>query len=196
METALNISQKNNFYQDNSNFTGLLVNNDWVLVNEIKKNKTIYNFHTDNVLTISKNDSVSEAKWHYVNPDYIRITSDNEINVIKISFRDDDVLTLDIDRRSNELAVFVNQNKSDIPLNSREDITTFLHNKYINKAKDIIYNHQYYYIEQSIEYGPFTAKQLIDKAKDQSISSQCFVRETQDDDYSKRLRIIDLIEAI
>lgn len=196
MQTVHNILSNKNLYQDDFDFTSRLVNNNWVLVNEINQTKTIYNFFLDNLLTISKNGTVAKAHWHYVNPEYIRITSNNEINVIKINFRDDDILTLDIDRSSNELAVFINESKSTTPLNTRHAITEFLHNKYINKARTIIHNHEYYYIEKSIEYGPFTAKQLIDKAEKDNISAQCFIREPQDADYSKRLRIKDLIEAI
>lgn len=196
MQTVHNILSNNKLYPEDFNFTNRLVNNNWVLVNAIKQTKTVYNFFADNLLTISTNGTVSQAKWHYVNPEYIRITSNNEINVIKISFRDDDILTLDIDRRSKALAVFINESKSNTPLNSRDAITEFLHDKYINKARTIIYNHEYYYIENSIEYGPFTAKQLIDKAENERISSHCFIRETQDGDYSKRLRIRDLIEAV
>ncbi|WP_452224601.1 hypothetical protein [Lacinutrix chionoecetis] len=196
MQTVHNLLNNNSFSQEDFNFTSVLVNNNWVLVNDIKERKTIYHFHEDNVLSIKKNDTISKAKWHYVNPNYIRITGENDINVIKINFRDQDILTLDIDRKSNELAVFINESKSEIPLNTYDAITQYLHNKYINKAKNIIHNHKYYYIEKSVEYGPFTAKELMDKAKKDIISQYCFIRETNDDNYSKRLRIVDLIKAI
>ncbi|WAC02678.1 hypothetical protein N7U66_03075 [Lacinutrix neustonica] len=45
-----------------------MVNNNWVLVNEIKQTKTVYNFFADNLLTISTDGAVAQAKWHYVNP--------------------------------------------------------------------------------------------------------------------------------
>lgn len=196
MQKVHNLIDKSNFSQEQFNFTSILTHSNWVLVNDINKRKTIYIFHEDNSLSIKKNDTVSKAKWHYVNPNYIRITTNNEINVIKITFRDEDILTLDIDRKSNELAVFINESNSKTPLNTYDSITAFLHAKYINKAKDIIYTHEYYYIEKSIEHGPFTAKELIDKAKNNTISSQCFIRETNDSDYSKRLRVEDLIKAI
>jgi hypothetical protein len=185
-----------NFSQEQFNFTSLLVNCNWVLVNDIKSNKTTYFFHDNNVLSIKKNNSISTGKWHYVNPEYIRISSANEINVIKIAFRDDDILTLNINNKTNELAVFINESKSETPLDTHDKITAFLHAKYITKAKAIINTHEYYYIEKSKEYGPFTAKELIDKAKSNNISTQCFIRETNDGSYSKRLRIEDLMRVI
>ena len=184
------------FSKDDFNYTSILIDNNWVLINDIKTRKTIYRFHKNNVLSITKNNIISKGEWHYVNAKFIRITSDDEINIIKIMFRENHLLTLDIDRKSKNLAVFVNESKSDTPLDSQDSIRRFLHSRYINKAKDIIYTHEYYYIEKSKEYGPFTSKELIDKANNNLISSQCFIRETNESNYNKRLRIEDLIKAI
>lgn len=174
----------------------LLIDQNWILVNKINETKTSYVFHDNNKLTRTNNGVISEAQWHYVNPNYIRITSNGSINVIKMTFRDEDILTLDIDRHSNELAVFINQSKSDTSFSTYEDITDYLHDKYITKAKSLIYNHQYYYIEQSTEFGPYTAEYLIEKAKNKHINAQCLIRDINDNDYSKRLRIQDLIDVI
>jgi len=197
MKTLHNLISKNNTEENTSSSKRVLTNQNWVLVNKIKEVKTTYQFSEDNTLTRTTKDSISKSKWHPVNENYIRITGeDGSINVIKMAFRNEDILTLDIDRKSNELAVFVNESKSKNPLNSYDEITNYLHDKYLNQAKDIIYNHEYYYINESEEFGPFTAQYLIEKVRKSALSSQCFIRETNDDDYSKRLRIQDLIEAI
>lgn len=197
MQKVLNLLSNNEQSYSQSHFTKVLVNQNWVLVNKIDEVKTIYVFKEDNVLLRKTNNSVSEAKWHYVNENYIRINSeDGSINVIKTSFRDNDILTLDIDRKSNELAVFINESINEKGFNSYNDITDYLHDKYLNKAREIIYDHQYFYINNSEEFGPYTAKQIIEKTNRGYLNNQCFIRETNDYDYSKRLRIIDLFEAI
>ncbi|WP_299888242.1 hypothetical protein [uncultured Lacinutrix sp.] len=197
MQTVFNLLSNNEQSYSQAHFTKVLVNQNWVLVNKISEAKTIYVFQEDNTLVQKTNTTISKAKWHYVNENYIRITDeDGSINVIKMSFRDDDILTLDIDRKSNELAVFINESANEIGFNCYDDITDYLHDKYLNKAKNIIYNHQYYYINKSEEFGPFTAKQIIDKTNRGLLNNQCFIRETNDYDYSKRLRIIDLFDAI
>lgn len=197
MQTVYNLLSNNEQPNSQEHLTKVLVNQNWVLVNKINEAKTIYVFKEDNVLLRKTNDSASIAKWYYVNPDYIRITNeDDSINVIKLSLRDDDILTLDIDRKSNELAVFINETLSDTVLNSHEDITNYLHKKYLNKARAIINNHEYYYINEAEEFGPFTAKELIEKTNKGRLNSQCFIRETNDTNYNKRLRIQDLIDTI
>lgn len=196
MQMVNNLLDNYNSSQEKGNYISILIHSDWVLVNTIEEHKTIYYFHKNNVLSIKKNNSISKAKWHYVSPDYIRITSNNEVNVIKISFRNKHILTLDIDKKFNELAVFINESKSEIPLNTHDSVTKFLHNKYINKAKDIIHTHEYYYVEKSKEFGPFTVKELTEKVKLNAISSLCFVRDINEHNYSNRLRIRDLIKAL
>lgn len=193
--SKLFLNPDNTFYHDN--VVSILVNQNWLLVNNIKEAKTTYIFTEDNVLTRTTNNTISKAKWHYVNENYIRITSeDGSINVIKMTFRNEDILTLDIDRKSNELAVFINETKSDKVLNTYDDITTYLHSKYLSKAKNIIHNHEYYFINKSEEFGPYTAKTLINKVNNGALSDQCFIRETNENNYNKRLRIKDLIGAL
>jgi len=117
------------FSKDDFNYTSILIDNNWVLINDIKTRKTIYRFHKNNVLSITKNNIISKGEWHYVNAEFIRITSDDEINIIKIMFRENHLLTLDIDRKSKNLAVFVNESKSDTPLDSQDSIRRFLHSR-------------------------------------------------------------------
>jgi len=159
--------------------------------------QTIYIFSKNNVLTRSTSGVISKAEWYFVNKNYIRINGEKgSISVIKMGFRDEEILTLDIDRKSNELAVFINESKCKRPLNSYDDITAYLHEKYLNRAKNIIYNHKYYFINKSKEFGPHSAQELINKVENGSLSSLCFIRETNDGDYSKRLRIKDIFKAI
>lgn len=197
MEDLFNLlNQQQNLNGSDPDVKSLLVNQNWVLVNKIKEEKTFYFFHENNKLTRTTNGTVSNAQWHYVNANYIRITSNGEINVIKMNFRDEDILTLDIDRHSNNLAIFINETRSGVNFNTYEDITSYLHSKYVTKAKNIINKHQYYYIEQSEEFGPVPAEYLLNRVENNSINAQCLIRDINDYDYSKRLRIQDLIDVI
>ncbi len=197
MEDLFNLlNQQQDLNSKEADIKGLLVNQNWVLVNKIKDEKTFYFFHENNQLTRTTNGAISKAQWHYVNANYIRITSNGEINVIKMNFRDEDILTLDIDRRSNNLAIFINETRSGVNFNTYDDITSYLHSKYVTKAKNIINKHQYYYIEHSEEFGPVAAEYLLKRVENNSINAQCLIRDINDYDYSKRLRIQDLIDVI
>lgn len=133
---------------DVQNVEQLLIDQKWLLVNKILETKIYYIFKENHVLERITNGIVSKAKWHFVNDNYIRITSeDDSVAVIKLAFRHEDILTLDINRKSNALAVFINETVSQTTFNSYDDITDYLHKKYIIKAKHIIYNHEYFYIK-------------------------------------------------
>ncbi|MGB1308419.1 MAG: hypothetical protein ACPG6B_05880, partial [Oceanihabitans sp.] len=64
------------------------------------------------------------------------------------------------------------------------------------KASSLIQGHEFYYIEKSKEFGPFTVEQLAEKVKTKSISVYCFVRDINEYNYNKRLRVRDLIREL
>jgi hypothetical protein len=92
--------------------------------------------------------------------------------------------------------LYINTTNYDDDLNSIEDIQSFLKEKYKKKLSHIIYDHEFYYIEKSQEFGPIKVQELSEKVKREEISPYCFVRDINEHDYSKRLRINDLIQEL
>ncbi len=60
----------------------------------------------------------------------------------------------------------------------------------------IIYDHEFYYIEKSEEFGPFKVEVLAEKVNSGEISAFCFVRDVNEHDYSNRMRIEDLLHEL
>ncbi|MEN8885965.1 MAG: hypothetical protein ABF246_06205, partial [Winogradskyella sp.] len=121
-------------------------------------------------------------------------TEDGLIRV-KAYFKDDDILVLNNENKE-EFALYINTTNYNEDLNSVEDIKAFLKEKYKKKVSTIIYDHEFYYIEKSKEFGPFKVEILSEKVKNEEISAYCFVRDINETDYSKRLRIYDLIQEL
>ena len=99
-------------------------------------------------------------------------------------------------QNKNEFALFINTTNYSEDLNNIEDVQVFLREKYKQKVSSLIYEHEFYYIEKSEEFGPFTVEELSEKVNTEQISMYCFVRDINESDYSKRLRIIDLIKEL
>jgi hypothetical protein len=171
------------------------INKEWVLVNGISKKKSIYTFKEDNILEISRKDSVIKTSWTLSINNIFSIETEDGLIIVKAYFKDTDVLVLN-HQNKNEFALFINTSNYTEDLNSIEDVQTFLREKYKQKVSDLIYGHEFYYIEQSKEFGPFTVEELSEKVKNDDISIYCFVRDINENDYSKRLRIYDLIKEL
>ncbi|TYC14826.1 hypothetical protein ES677_05450 [Bizionia gelidisalsuginis] len=177
-----------------THYDSLFINQNWVLVNGISEKKATYVFKEEDILTIQDNDIVSETSWsiHFKNIFSIE-TEDGNITV-KAYFKDTDVLVLE-HQDKDDYALFINEDKVKDGINSIEDVTHFLKSKYHKKAKALINDHEFYYIENFKEFGPFTAKELVAKAKDKDVSVHCFIRDVNDLDYGKRLRVRDLLHT-
>jgi len=165
------------------------------LVNGISKKKSIYTFKEDNILEISQKDNVIQTSWNINIQNIFSIETEDGLITVKAYFKDDDILVLN-NQNKDEFALYINTSKYDVELNSIEDINTFLKEKYKKKVSTIIYDHEFYYIEQSKEYGPFTVETLAEKVKSGEISAYCFVKDVNEYDYSKRMRIEDLIKEL
>lgn len=176
-------------------FDSHLLNQQWVLVNGISKNKSIYTFRKDNILEICGTDEVIKTSWTINIQNVFSIETEDGIIMVKAYFKDDDILVLN-NQSKKEFALYINTTNYKYNLNSLEDIRTFLKEKYIKKVSSIIYDHEFYYIERSKEHGPFKVEELAKKVEADEISAYCFVRDVNEDDYSKRLRIFDLIQEI
>ncbi|WP_299224157.1 hypothetical protein [uncultured Psychroserpens sp.] len=173
----------------------LFINQKWVLVNGISEKKSIYTFREDNILEISRKESVIKTSWTLSINNIFSIETEDGLITVKAYFKDNDVLVLN-HQNKEEFALFINTTNYKEELNSIKDVQLFLKEKYKQKVSDLIYTHQFYYIEKSKEFGPFTVEQLSEKVKKDEISWYCFVRDINENDYSNRLRIIDLMKEL
>jgi hypothetical protein len=173
----------------------LFINQPWVLVNGISKKKSIYTFKSDNILEISRKNTTIKTSWSLSINNIFSIETEDGLITVKAYFKDDDVLVLNHQDKES-FAMFINTSNYEDELNSIEDVQVFLKEKYKQKVSNLIYEHQFYYIEKSKEFGPFKVEQLAEKVKKDQISVYCFVRDINEDDYSKRLRIYDLIQEL
>jgi len=173
----------------------LFINQQWVLVNGISKKKSIYTFLEDNILEISRKQSVIETSWTLSINNIFEIETEDGLITVKAYFKDDDVLVLN-HQDKKEFALFINTTNYTEDLDSVEDVQRFLKEKYKQKVTNLIYDHEFYYIEKSEEFGPFTVEELSEKVKSEAISAYCFVRDVNAHDYSNRLRIYDLIKEL
>ncbi len=173
----------------------LFINQQWVLVNGISKKKSIYTFKPDNILEISRKDTTIKTSWNINIQNIFSIETEDGMITVKAYFKDDDILVLN-HQDKEEFALYINTTNYDDELNSVEDIQSFLKEKYKKKVSSLIYEHEFYYIEKSKEFGPFKVETLSEKVKNEEISAYCFVRDINEYDYSKRLRIFDLIQEL
>lgn len=176
-------------------YDNLFINQQWVLVNGISEKKSVYTFKADNILEISRKESVIETSWTLNINNVFSIETEDGLITVKAYFKDDDVLVLN-HQNKEEFALFINTTNYDQDLNSVADVQNFLKEKYKQKVSNLIYEHEFYYIEKSEEFGPYTVEALSEKVKKEKISAYCFVRDVNEYDYSKRLRIYDLIKEL
>jgi len=178
-----------------SHYETLFINQDWVLVNGISDEKSIYTFKDENTLMITQNNSTSETSWCIDFKNTFSIQTKDGLNIFKAYFKGQDILVLDREKH-NDYAVFLNQSNYNNEINTLDDVSDFLKQQYKAKASQIISGHQFYYIEDSEEFGPFTAEELTNKVTNEAVSEYCFIRDINEDDYHRRLRISDLLKEL
>ena len=171
------------------------INQQWVLVNGISKKKAVYIFRKDNILEIERKDASIKTSWDIDIKNIFTIETEDGIITVKAYFKDDDILVLN-HQDKQEFALYINTTNYEEDLNSVEDIQSFLKEKYKKKVSNIIYEHEFYYISESEEFGPCTVEELTEKVKNEDISAYCFVRDVNEGDYSKRMRIVDLMQEL
>ncbi|WP_179375890.1 hypothetical protein [Winogradskyella wichelsiae] len=173
----------------------LFINQQWVLVNGISNKKSIYTFKANNSLEITRQHNVIKTSWSIDPLNMLSIETEDGLIKVSAYFKDDDILVLN-NQDDDEFALYINATNYNDELNSIEDIQTFLKEKYLKKVSTMIYDHEFYYIENSKEFGPFKVEELSQKVKNADISAYCFVRDINEHDYSKRLRVLDLIKEL
>ncbi len=176
-------------------YESLLINKSWVLVNGIRNNKATYTFKDDYTLEISRKDQAIKTSWSVDAENVFSIETEDGTIIVNVYFKDDDILVLN-HKNKEEFAILINTKDDNNSLNSIADVQKFLKEKYIKKLTRLIYSHKFYYIENSKEFGPFTVEELSKKVKSDRISTYCFVRDVNENDYSNRIRIIDLIKEL
>ena len=173
----------------------LFINQQWVLVNGISNKKSVYTFRDDNVLEIERTDAKIKTSWNLNIHNIFTIETEDGIITVKAYFKDDDILVLN-HQDKQEFALYINTTHYEDDVNSVEDVQSYLKEKYKRKVSNVIYEHEFYYISESEEYGPNTVEELSALVKSEEISAYCFVRDVNEDDYSKRLRIADLMQEL
>jgi hypothetical protein len=108
----------------------LLINQHWVVVDEITNSKTVYIFRPSNELLISKNGKVEKAKWEYLGNNALLVDLKNESYLFRHGFFDENILALKIDGM-DEYVFLVNETRFDKELNSVDRILEFLKRTYI-----------------------------------------------------------------
>ncbi|WP_047546795.1 hypothetical protein [Psychroserpens sp. Hel_I_66] len=176
-------------------YESLFIDTSWVLVNGISKKKSTYTFKKNNVLEISRKDYLIKTSWTIDSQNVFSIETEDGTITVKAYFKDNDILVLN-HQDKQEFALYINTTNYTEDLNSVDDIKIFLREKYKQKVTNLIYEHKFYYIEKSREFGPFTVEELSEKVKSEEISPYCFVRDINEYDYSNRLRIFDLIKEL
>ncbi len=173
----------------------LFINQQWVLVNGISTKKAIYTFRDDNILEIERKDATITTSWTISIQNIFTIETEDGVINVKAYFKDDDILVLN-HQDKEEFAMYINTTNYTEELNSIEDIQGYLKDKYKKKVNKVIHKHEFYYISKSKEFGPNTVEELKEKVENETISAYCFVRDVNEDNYAKRLRIIDLMQEL
>ena len=171
------------------------INQQWVLINGIEDAQSMYVFKPNNELVISENNAVTTTRWSFINSNFLSIMTEDGIVLIKAYYKDKDTLVLN-QKASEEYAFFINSTDYSESINSKADLQKFLKDKYLKKASQLISEHEFYYIQHSKEYGPFTMKELLKKVKENLVNSYCLVRDVNEADYTNKLRIKDLLQEI
>ena len=113
--------------------TSLILNNHWVLIDEISSKKKLYIFRDNNELLISKDGKVEIASWRYLGKNTLLIEQEKVKNLYKHGFFDQNLIAIKI-RDNENYSFFVNEEKFDLGLNSENKIGKYLYSKYLNNT--------------------------------------------------------------
>lgn len=171
------------------------INQEWILINGIENARSMYVFKPNHELVISEDDKVTTTRWSFINSNFLSITTEDGIVLIKAFYKDKDMLVLN-QKASEDYSFFINSTNSLETINSKKDIQEFLKEKYRSKASRLIEDHQFYYIQHFKEYGPYTVKELSKKVKNNEINQFCLVRDINEPDYANKLRLKDLLSEL
>lgn len=180
----------------------LLKNQNWVLINQIQKSKTVYIFRDNSQLLIIENGIVSNAGWEYINSNSLIIERNSKPMLFKHGFLDPNVLLLSIDGSDNEYIYFINESRANRNLNSVNDVNNYLRRTYLTNKPSSTNNPSKPYLKtfyclnpkSQKEYGPYSAPEIVKKLKNGRLQSSYLVRESSIEGYQHAPRIMDLLE--
>lgn len=178
-----------------SHFQSQLNGMTWVLLNSIKEKRVAYCFKDENRLEILEGNKVINTTWKHITTNFLAIKNEDGEQLITLYYKGDDILIIN-KKGTEDYSFFINETNAKSTLNTENDIKNYFKNKYAKKASSIIEKHKFYYIQNSTEHGPFTAKQLSIRVKGNIADRRCFVREVNESNYSRRLRIKDLLNEM
>jgi len=110
----------------------LLTNQHWVVFDDIKAEKNVYIFRSNNQLLISRNGKVEKGRWENIGNNSLLIDLKTESYLFKHGFFDKNILALKLDGK-NEYAFLINENRFLGELDSLEKIINFLRT-YLDKS--------------------------------------------------------------
>ncbi|MGB5944343.1 MAG: hypothetical protein WBG71_15770 [Leeuwenhoekiella sp.] len=120
-----------------------LINQHWVVVDDVNNVKSVYIFRNNSQLLISNNGKVKKARWEYLGNNSLLIDKEDESYLFKQGFLDENILALKVDSK-DEYAFLVNENKYSGELNSFDKVMDFLTQTYLNKKIERILGDKQY----------------------------------------------------
>lgn len=168
-----------------------LKDHQWVMINDIFVTKTTYIFRSNNELLISENGMVSRARWEYLNHRSLLIENSQGTFLVNQTFQNEETLILNIDGSEN-YSFFINESKFETRINNILDLQRYLEKRYLKGLYVSSYS-KYYYVERAREYGPYTFDYIKVKVRNGELNSMCFVRDQNEKNYERGLRIKDLM---
>lgn len=110
----------------------LLTNYHWVMLDGLGVSKTTYFFRENGDLIISVNGKVEKSKWEYLDKNSILISIREQCYLFRHGFFDENIMALKIDGK-DEYAVFINESKYDLEIDSIDEVTGLLNKYFLNK---------------------------------------------------------------
>ena len=136
----------------------LLKNQHWISIDDIKKSKRVFIFRDNSELIVSKDGIVEKGRWEYLGNQSLLIELGKITYLVKNSFVDNDILALKLDSSSSYI-IFVSETKSNLELNTIDDILALLTAKYLTTLPPISTKFSYeiidYKSERNIMWGDY-----------------------------------------
>ena len=114
----------------------LLINQHWIIIDDIEDAKNVYIFRRNNELLISNNGKVEKAKWEYLGSNSLLVEKKDEIYLFKQVFFDKNILALKVDSIKNEYVLMINELMFNENLRISESILNFLSLKYLQTQRE------------------------------------------------------------
>ena len=133
MKTSLfNIYDKIKNYSHKIDNLSLLIDQNWIKINEDNASKVVFIFRNNGQLLISENGIVEKAKWEHITTNSLLIDRNQKSFFVKNSFFDPNIIAISIDNTYDHW-ILVNEDKYK-GHHSFKAIGEYLQNKYIENT--------------------------------------------------------------